>query len=1672
MNLRISSIAAVFLIQCALSVIVQAQTITPATGGGSISIDNFSSGTWTTLTGPSLQETSPGQLTAGNFRLKVPSGFEFDTGGTAPTVSVTSPKSQKITVTFSSRSSTEIVFSITGSSGGTPPNNPHLVTFSNIRVRPDQGTPLPSGNITNVGSAAPGGTTSYGALSTVVGADAQIRVEDAANSSGSLISAQSIEAGESLTLYANVRDQYGNFIRNETANWSTESETGGVTDSDLSTSSGTTSTFTATLTGTALIQADLATDLDSVLTGTITVTPSDATTLSIATQPVASDTAGQAFDTQPIIHILDDYSNIVTTDNFTEITAAINTGSGSLNGDVDITASGGVATFTDLSYTIAENIDIDFSAAGFTTVTSNIVTVVPDTAYGLSFLVQPTNGNRNTALSPAIEVQIVDEYDNPVSQSGTTIDLSINSGSGNISGESEVTDANGTATYNSLSFNQTGSKTIIASSIGLQNSAVSNSFTIATAGSLAGFEIDTTGGGAIGTLQAGDTIDLRIRAVDGVGALLDGNMGRDNFSGFVDLTTTSTFSGTTTTTSIGPFVDGVFDPHSVVLTESGNSVTITATNSSGTEAGSSDSFQVLPSSPSVDSSFVSFSETTLIADGASTSIITANLKDEFGNSLIDNTSSSITISITSNGGSLTGSISGNNDGTYTDTLTAASSVGADTISVFIDGTKIENLNSDSTATYTFGELSTFEIVEVGEVDIPTQTAGTSFSLKITALDAYENIIESFNGATNTVEITSTGTISSGSGTTTTFTNGVLSSHAVTITSAGSTTITARKTASSETGTSNSFIVNPADADATNTTITAGQPFLQNDGSDNTTITVQLVDAYGNNLTTNPGTINMDKNGASASLSATATYAGNGSYTATITASTTTETVTINADLNGSTIFTDNATVVVSQFNEWEGDAGGNPSNKIDWGNTSNWSLNSIPSTGQVVVIPTGLSYYPVIDGEDPTLDFLEIESGANVNLSSRDITINNAITGNGSFFGNSSNVYLAGNSTVANFISGSSNVYLNGSSLQTIDNDFTADSLFIQNDVEANDYFEAFSSIEIEASNTLTMNSGSQLVALGNLNIEGDLIGTSSSFSISGDLNVGGSASITTTNTDFTLNGTSEQTINGIETIKSFTIDNSAGVVVNNDIEVTDTLFLTSGTITIESGYSIVSNVKQGNTSNIIARRLISGDEGWRMLSSPLDSDYDDLLDSTITQGFTGSTLGNAALDSLQPNVLYYDETYAGTDNQRWRAPASAATSVTAGQGMFVFFFDDQSGTDARYDNPLPDTLDVQGAEFDGDGTEFTFPVTYTVSADTGWNLVGNPFLATIDWDDGNWTKTNMDNTFYVWSDTANSGNGDYLTWNGITGSMGDGLIAPFQGFWVKANGNGTPVLKVNKASKTVSGTFYKQTRGEPSFELILNERGLSKSTHFSFTEHGKFGKDNFDAYNLTPFRTGTYLEIFTLNNDGSQFVINNLPRDFGIPIDIPIYINGYQNFQPINTEFELTWKNLKEVPESWEIELLDKDKNKINSLREAENFKFTPSVKSKELVKPKTILDFFDGKLTTKNKQLLSDSEFYIRIIPGQDGSDFPKEFKLHQNYPNPFNPTTKITFELPIQSSVQLVIFDILGREIAQPVSEVLNAGIHTIEFEGNSLASGVYFYTLRTSTKVITRRMMLIK
>ena len=99
------------------------------------------------------------------------------------------------------------------------------------------------------------------------------------------------------------------------------------------------------------------------------------------------------------------------------------------------------------------------------------------------------------------------------------------------------------------------------------------------------------------------------------------------------------------------------------------------------------------------------------------------------------------------------------------------------------------------------------------------------------------------------------------------------------------------------------------------------------------------------------------------------------------------------------------------------------------------------------------------------------------------------------------------------------------------------------------------------------------------------------------------------------------------------------------------------------------------------------------------------------------------------------------------------------------------------------------------------------------------------------------------------------------------------------------------------------------------------------------------------------------------------------------------------------------------------------------------------------------------------------------EDEIIIPRDFVLHQNFPNPFNPFTTIEFSLSRSGTVEINIYDVMGRFIRSLVSGVQTSGSHTVEWDGknasgNDVGSGIYFYQLRTESFKVVKRMLLIK
>jgi len=86
--------------------------------------------------------------------------------------------------------------------------------------------------------------------------------------------------------------------------------------------------------------------------------------------------------------------------------------------------------------------------------------------------------------------------------------------------------------------------------------------------------------------------------------------------------------------------------------------------------------------------------------------------------------------------------------------------------------------------------------------------------------------------------------------------------------------------------------------------------------------------------------------------------------------------------------------------------------------------------------------------------------------------------------------------------------------------------------------------------------------------------------------------------------------------------------------------------------------------------------------------------------------------------------------------------------------------------------------------------------------------------------------------------------------------------------------------------------------------------------------------------------------------------------------------------------------------------------------------------------------------------------------------EYKMEQNYPNPFNPSTKIKYSIPINEFVTLKVYNTIGEEIVVLVNTQQQAGNYDVEFNAESLPSGIYYYRIQTGSFTHTKKMILMK
>lgn len=505
--------------------------------------------------------------------------------------------------------------------------------------------------------------------------------------------------------------------------------------------------------------------------------------------------------------------------------------------------------------------------------------------------------------------------------------------------------------------------------------------------------------------------------------------------------------------------------------------------------------------------------------------------------------------------------------------------------------------------------------------------------------------------------------------------------------------------------------------------------------------------------------------------------------------------------------------------------------------------------------------------------------------------------------------------------------------------------------------------------------------------------------------------------------------------------------------------------------------------------RQLTGTKGWRMVTSPVATLLSDVFESPlVTQGFEGATY-----PTTFPNLMWWDETDAATTLQAWRKPASISDALVAGRGYFHYVFNGAGRTDEEasfYTDSLPVTLTATGIEhFNGTG-EFSYSLSYTERSasqtspgyieknalDQGWNLIGNPTASTLNWDNINWTKTNVDNTIYVWDPAANSGHGDYLTWNGTTGTLPNGNIAPFQSFWVHANA-ATPVLSFSNAVKTgTAGNFYRSKAAEAPVTMALNLkcRDMYTRSFINFDPMGVSGSDARDAYRLESM-SDTRLDLYTFSSPAhvSPLVINTLPLNDDRLVNLPLYVDAFEAGKGVSDEFLLEWELPASWPAEWYISLQDHRTATAISMTDHQQYRFrhtsTTNYKagSNAMYSPKSLVKQTaagnQSKANTPPFSILINKEGrpvdYINPLPG-----------LLPLYPNPCSTHAQLGFSLPVPARVSLELVDLSGTVVAKITDGDYTAGIHELEWTVGGTSEGMYFVRLVSGGTIDVQKLLI--
>ncbi|MBX7047001.1 MAG: T9SS type A sorting domain-containing protein [Ignavibacteria bacterium] len=381
----------------------------------------------------------------------------------------------------------------------------------------------------------------------------------------------------------------------------------------------------------------------------------------------------------------------------------------------------------------------------------------------------------------------------------------------------------------------------------------------------------------------------------------------------------------------------------------------------------------------------------------------------------------------------------------------------------------------------------------------------------------------------------------------------------------------------------------------------------------------------------------------------------------------------------------------------------------------------------------------------------------------------------------------------------------------------------------------------------------------------------------------------------------------------------------------------------------------------------------------------------------------------------------------------------------------------------------LQGYHTDSCG----FPYVYFINENTGF--VNNVWFGYTHPPDGEPTLTTVKAELLK---TTNSGTNWFKITNPPAFTSNPNTVTPFKffnantGFGLSVKGTYQYILKTSNG-----GITWDSVNRLPSSEYIRDIKFIDTNNAYAFGSFVYKTSDGFKTYTkqmiASQFNDRLYLGGY-FDNDAA-YIYNygngNIYKTSGITV-YPVELSSFTS--SVNKRnVTLNWSTVNEENNSgFAIERKNSSSDewsKIGNVRGVgtTNSPIDYSYSDKNLS---------TGKYNYRLKQVDFNGNFKYYDLTNEVIIGTPEKFDLLQNYPNPFNPSTKINYDLPFESKVQIKIFDMTGREVAQIVNETKTAGYYTAQFNASAMASGVYFYTISANggnrSFVKTMKMALVK